>query len=310
MRTTRPPKARLRPRQALCNLLDVLTSRRTLRTLGNKLRHDRVLMLSSALAFETLLSIVPLTAVAMALVRALGGATLQADVLHFLATQYVPSAAGGAIERILPMIEHLDLETIGWLGLIALIPVMFSLVDAVELALSDIFAAPRRTHWFRLAFLGGILTLGPIGSVLTVRYVPLDALGFGQVLTPLLAMTVLLYAVFRGLPSIHLSGRAALTGALTAGAFLAAAKAGFGLYATHLATSIHLMWGAIAFVPLLLVWVLLSWATSLLGAEIAATVHYELTLLENPPDHRPARARRSRSRLRRRLAAVPGRHRH
>ncbi len=280
----------------------MLTSRRTLRTLGNKLRHDRILMLSSGLAFETLLSIVPLTAVAMALVRALGGPALQFDVLHFLAAQYVPSAAGGAIERILPLIEHLDLETIGWLGLVALAPVMFSLIDAVELALSDIFAAARRTHWFRLAFLGAVLTLGPVGSVLTVRYAPLDMLAFGQVLTPFLAISILLYAVFRGLPSIQLSERAALSGALTAGALLATFKAGFGLYATHLATSIHLLWGAVAFVPLLLVWVLLAWATSLLGAEIAATVHHELELVESPSVHLPRQRRRTRSRLRRRLA--------
>jgi membrane protein len=261
-------------------------------------------MLSSGLAFETLLSIVPLTAVAMALVRAIGGPALQFDVLHFLAEQYVPSAANGAIERILPLLEHLDLETIGWLGLIALVPVMFSLIDAVELALSDIFAAPRRTHWFRLAFLGAVLTLGPIGSILTVRYVPLDAFGVGEVLTPLLAMSVLLYVVFKGLPSVQLSERAALTGALTAGVLLALAKAGFGLYATHLATSIHVLWGAIAFVPLLLFWVLLSWATSLLGAEIAATLQVELTMIEHPTDHRPTRSRRRFSRLRRRLAAL------
>ena len=111
-------------------------------------------------------------------------------------------------------------------------------------------------------------------------------------------------------------GRAAygglLVGALAAGVLLSLAKVAFGLYATHLATSIHVLWGAIAFVPLLLVWVLLAWCIMLFAAEITAALQDELDALEAPPDsprffhgRRLQRLRRKlRQRRRRRSAAA------
>lgn len=262
--------------------------------------HDRVLMRSSALAFDTLLSIVPLTAVIMAATRALGGSERQDALLRYIVDQYAPAATGGAIDRLLPLVARLDLRTVGIVGLVALLPVIFSLVDAVEGALSDIFRAPRRNHWWRLLVLGGLLTLAPLGSLLTVRYVPWDALAFDHVVTPLLAVSLLLYGIFRMLPSIEIRDRAAIVGALTTGLLLSFAKAGFGLYATHLARSIHMLWGAVAFVPLMLVWVLLSWYLVLLGAEVAVVLDHVLSGIEgcHPPGRHPVRRT---SRLRRRL---------
>ncbi len=266
--------------------------------------HDNVLMRGSSLAFDTLLSIVPLMAVIMAATRALGGSSQQDALLRYLAEQYVPASAGGAVNRLLPLIDGLDLRTIGIVGLVALLPVIFSLVDAVEGALSDIFGASRRNHWWRLLVLGGLLTLAPLGSLLTVRYVPWSALAFDHVLTPSLAVALLLYVIFRKLPSARISHRAALTGALTAGVLLALAKAGFGLYATHLSSGLHLLWGAIAFVPLLLAWVLLTWCIVLFGAELAATLQRVLSGIEQPHLGRNKVFHR-RGRLRRRLARKP-----
>ncbi len=262
---------------------------------------DNILMRGSSLAFETLLSIVPLIAVIMAATRALGGSTQQVALLHYLAEQYIPASAGAAVNRVLPLIESLDLRTIGIVGLIALLPVIFSLVDAVEGALSDIFGAPRRNHWWRLLVLGGLLTLAPIGSLLTVRYVPWSALAFDHVVVPSIAVALLLYGIFRKLPNARISHRSALTGGVTAGILLALAKAGFGLYATHLSKGLHLLWGAIAFVPLLLFWMLLTWCIVLFGAELAATIERVLTGIEQPHLHRK-RALYRRSRLRRRVA--------
>lgn len=277
-----------------------MLSLRTWHTLFLNMRHDRVLMRSSALAFDTLLSVVPLTAVVMAATRALGGSTQQAALLQYLAEQYVPASAGKAVDRILPLVASLDLRTIGIVGLVALFPVILSLVESVERALSDIFRTPRRNHWWRLLVLGGLLTLAPLGSLFTVRYVPWDRLAVDHVVTPLLLMSLLFYAVFRTLPSVQTSDRAALTGGITAALLLTIAKAGFGLYATHLSGSLHLLWGAIAFVPLLLAWVLLSWGIVLFGAELSATLQAALIHMEAPIAHR-SHARRRTSRLGRRI---------
>lgn len=301
MSTIRAPRLPVPPKLALRNWARVLFSGRLWHALWVKMGHDRVLMRGSSLAFDTLLAVVPLAAVIMAATRALGGSSQQDALVHYLAVQYVPASAGAAVDRVLPLIDGLDLRTIGIVGLIALLPVIFSLVDAVEGALSDIFSTPRRNHWWRLLVLGGLLTLAPLGSLLTVRYVPWSAIAVDQVVTPLVAVTALFFWIFRKLPSARISNRAAFSGALTAGILLSLAKVGFGLYATHLSQGLHLLWGAIAFVPLLLVWVLLVWCIVLLGAELAATLERVLSSIEQPHLGRQ-RAFHRRSRLRRRIA--------
>jgi membrane protein len=288
-------------RHALRNLMRVAFARDTLRRLWYKLRHDHLFMRSSALAFETLLSIVPLVAVSMGAVRMVGGNELEAFLLRFLAEEYVPASAGPGVNHFVTLVRRLDFSTVGLFGLLALIPVMFSLVDAVEHTLADIFRAPRRAHWWRLLILGGLLTLAPLGSVLTVRYVPWSSLGYDHLITPVLVIAGLLYAVFRGLPKVAISDRAALSGALTAGVLLALAKVGFGLYTTHLGSSLHLVWGAVAFVPLLLLWVLLSWSIVLFGAELTSVLQYQLTALEQPLSQRRKTGLPRRRRIRRRI---------
>jgi membrane protein len=288
-------------RTAFENLGRVLSSLDTLRRLRVRVGHDRLFMRSAALAYETLLSIVPLTAVGMGAVRLFGGEKVQLRLMHYLAEQYLPSTARPAVARVIELVRDLDFHSVGLFGLIALLPVMLSLINAVELALADIFRTPRRAHWFRLLLLGSLLTLAPLGSVLTVRYVGWHSLAYDHVLTPLLLTAFLLFQVFRHLPSAPISDRAAGSGAVMAGVLLALAKAAFGLYATYLASSIHLLWGAIAFVPLLLIWVLLSWCIVLFAAELTAVIDSELSAREHLfPQRRVATSARRR-RLRRRL---------
>jgi membrane protein len=295
---------RVAPATALRNLRRVLTSRDTLRLLAFKMRGDRILMRASALSFETLLAIVPLTAVAMAALRLLAGPEQQRELLHYLANRYVPAATTAAVNRLLPLMERLDLRTTGLVGLLALLPVMFSLVDAVELALSDIFRAPRRNHWWRLLTLGALVTLAPFGSLLTIRYIPWTSMAADQVIAPLLGTTVLLYVAFMMLPSVQIRHRAALVGSFTTGVALSSAKAIFGFYASHLGSSVQALWGATVFVPLLMFWILLGWCIVLLGAEVSATLQERLLTLELFVPHRNRRRPR-RSRLRRRLARKP-----
>jgi membrane protein len=304
VRSQRPATREVSPREAVENLSLVLTARRTLRLLLRKLSQERVLMRASALAFDSLLAIVPFMAVSMGSVGLLGGRETLRDLLRELAYYYVPRAAGEAFDHSLDLAASLDFHAIGLFGLLALVPVVFALVDSVEHALADMFGMPRRTHWFRLLLLGALLSLAPLGSVLSVRYVPLASLALHQWLTPFGLLFFLLYAVFRRMPRLRISRRAAAVGALSAALILATAKLGFGVYA-QLAVSLHALWGAVAFVPLFLVWILLCWYAVLSAAAVACVTHAELAVREAGEPKRSERPRRRRSRLRQRLAARP-----
>jgi membrane protein len=304
VRSLRPATREVPAREALQNLGRVLSARRTLRLLLRKLSQERVLMRASALAYDSLLAIVPFLAVSMGSVGVFGGRDTLLEVLRELASYYVPAAAGEAINHSIDLAATLDFHAIGAFGLVALLPVVFALVDSVEHTLADMFSMPRRTHWWRLLLLGGLLSLAPLGSVISVRYVPLASLALHQWLTPFVLLFGLLYMVFRHMPRLRISRRAACVGALSAALILATAKIGFGVYA-QLAVSLHALWGAIAFVPLFLVWILLCWYAVLCAAAVAYVTHGELSAQEAVEGARRGRPRRRRSRLRQRLAARP-----
>jgi membrane protein len=280
--------------------VQVVHARRSHRLLLRKLSHERLLMRASALAYDSLLAIVPFMAVSMASVGVLGGRDTLGKLLRELAQYYVPSSAEAAVDHLIGLAETLELHAIGLVGLVTLLPVVFALIDAVEHALADVFGTPRRTHVWRLLLLGALLSLAPLGSVLSVRYVSVAALPLHQLLTPIGLLALLLYLIFKHIPKLRVSRRAAAVGALSAALILSVAKLGFGLYA-GLAVSLHVLWGAVAFVPLFLLWVLLSWYAVLFAAAVAAVLHAELLLLENPALARRSQRRRRRSRLRQRL---------
>lgn len=240
---------------------------------------DRVPQRAAALAFYTLLSVVPILAATFAVLsRAFGQAGSQA-VVRFVADRYFPRATDAAIDAVTPLVTRTEVSTAGLLGILLLLPVMTSLVRQAESALSDVFRAPPPPTWSLRFFLHAALALGaPVLAVLGAHYVPHFAAGgvYSLVdlhLGPLLISAAVLYLVYAYLPGRHVRRRDALFGALVAAVLLEAGKLGFSLYVTYLGRGIHLVWGTIAFVPLLLVWVLLIWVLVLLGAEVAATVH-------------------------------------
>ena len=78
-------------------------------------------------------------------------------------------------------------------------------------------------------------------------------------------------ALYIVLPSRSVGWRSALVGALVAALLFEALKRGFGLYASSVA-DYEAIYGALAALPLVLVWMYLSWSAILIGAEIAAAL--------------------------------------
>ncbi len=269
---------------------------------------DRVPQRAAALAFYTLLSVVPILAATFAALSRFGSQSGSQAVVRFVADRYFPRATDAAIDAVTPLITRTEVSTAGILGILLLLPVMTSLIRQVEGALADVFRAPPQSA-FSLRFLvhSGLALGAPMLAVLSARYVPRFGSGAAYSLVdmhlgPLLVSAGVLYLVYAYLPGRHVSRRHALLGALVAAVLLEAGKLGFSLYVTYLGRGIHLVWGAVAFVPLLLLWVLLIWILVLLGAEVAATAHELAERLGAPPRVRRVIVRSWRRRLRRKVA--------
>jgi membrane protein len=112
---------------------------------------------------------------------------------------------------------------------------------------------------------------------------PLDETFADLVLTPapLAFSTLALALMYRIVPAAPVRWRHAFAGGFVAALAFETAKQGFALYVTH-APSYRVVYGALAAVPLFLIWIYVCWLIVLAGAAITAT----LALPENAPVRR------------------------
>jgi membrane protein len=81
------------------------------------------------------------------------------------------------------------------------------------------------------------------------------------------------YLLYKIIPDRHVPWRHALLGGVVAALLFEGAKECFRIYIHH-STTYNLMYGALAFVPILLAWIYISWLVILFGAELTASAAY------------------------------------
>lgn len=243
-----------------------------LRDVFERLTREKLQTRAAALSFHSLLAIVPAGAVTFALIDWVGGGESTAKATIFLVKRYLPPQALEAADTLIPLMQEADFGTIGLLGSLMLLPVVISLVRQVELAFADIFDSPRGKHLPRIFAYGILVTLVPMLTLMTITYAPSFNLPLLPFLIPLIGATVVFFMGFRFLPRRRPSKRSAWAGAAISAVLLTTCKIFFGILGARVGFALHAVWGAITFVPMVLIWVLITWTCVLFGAVFAATV--------------------------------------
>jgi membrane protein len=255
-------------------------------------RHQ-VLVFAAALTYISIVSLVPTLAVAFAMFKAFGGLEQARRVLMPKLMNYVAVGSQAVIEgKIQEFVDNVQSGTLGSVGIVVLLLVVVFLLSAIEYAFNQIFESPRpRAFLHRVAAYWTLVTVTPTALVIGIgmpatlrRFSPnLWAILDGTTLGVLVGLVVPLVLVCLGfallyyfIPAARVAPHAAAAGALVGGSLWWIAVHGYAYYSA-LALAYSKIYGSLGVVPILLLWIWLTWLIVLFGAEVAAAVQYAPT---------------------------------
>jgi len=246
---------------------------------------DRCLSVAASLSYTTLLSIVPLIAVGLSLFAAFPVFEgVQEALQAFVFQNFVPAASEVVREQITRFVANTGRLTA--IGLVILVITALMLLSTIEEACNVIWRqSESRSFGVRFLTYWAILTLTPLligGSFAVSSYIftvtevmKLDfvrgPLGILLRLLPFLLSVIAFALLYIVMPNRRVQFRHAVAGALTAALLFQLLKFLFVLYVTNF-PSFETIYGAVAAMPLFLVWMYVTWVAVLVGAELAAAI--------------------------------------
>ncbi|MCC5811656.1 MAG: virulence factor BrkB family protein [Ectothiorhodospiraceae bacterium] len=241
---------------------------------------DECLQSAATLAYTTLLSLVPLFAVSFALFTAFPVfEDMNERVQEFLISNLVPASGEVVQDYIQQFAGRAAGLTLA--GLIGISVTAILMMAAIDRTLNRIWRVTRRRRPLQSFMVyWAVITVGPVlvavslaaSSYVTVLAEYTDALDAGQLQTwaleaaPVVAIILAFGFLYSAVPNRRISLWHAAAGAAFAALLFEFAKRGFALFVTNFPTY-EAIYGALATLPILLVWIYLSWVIVLLGAE-------------------------------------------
>ncbi len=252
--------------------------------LYQRVSQDRINVNAGYLAYITLLSLVPLLTVLISLMSAFSAfADVSEEIQDFLLTNLLP-AAGDSVRDVLYQFVN-NTGKMSAVGAVFLFITSISLISNIDKSLNHIWRIKtKRRAVFSFSMYWMVLTLGPIlvgASIAVTSYITSISLSHSETwssaITGLLKWIPLSFSflAFTGLyllvPNKKVSIRQAMLGGVVAGVLFELSKRGFVLYVATF-PSYQLIYGALAAIPILFVWVYLCWMIVLFGAEVSAAL--------------------------------------
>ena len=247
-------------------------------------RDDQITVIAGYLSFISLLSIVPLVSVMFSLIKAFPVfESFRLSIEAFIFNNFLPTSGDQIQKYINGFVENVSQMTS--VGIAALILVAISLISSIDKILNRIWNTPRnRPLVISFAIYWMVLTLGPIlvgASLAATSYIVSLAmaadsytLGFSGMLIKLLPFalsTAGFVLLFMIVPNTNVQFKAALSGAMLAAVLFEVSKRLFALYITSF-PSYQVIYGALASIPILFLWVYVSWIVVLVGAEFTVFI--------------------------------------
>lgn len=244
---------------------------------------DQCVIRAAALTFTTILSFVPFLAVGFSISKGFGlqNTTFIRTLILKLTTGRVEVA-----DKIIEYIDRTNVQALGWVGVAMLLFTVFSLIGTVEKAFNTIWGIHKgRTAWRKVADFFPVIVICPIVLLVASSFnvslqqkqivqgmLSVEAIGYLEAMflkyTPYLLISMAFAFMYAFIPYTKVNLAAASIGGVVGGVLWQLAQ-WFYINWQIGATKYNAIYGSFAQLPLLLIWVYISWLIMLLGAEVS-----------------------------------------
>ncbi|MDN3653722.1 virulence factor BrkB family protein [Thalassotalea ponticola] len=245
-------------------------------------KHDQIQVSAGYLSYVTLMSLVPLFMVMFSIITAFPiFAKMQQDIETFVFSNFVPTASETIQSHLNGFVDNAS--QMSATAIFSLFILAMLLISSVDTALNRIWRIyKRRKVVTSFAIYWMILTLGPVligVSIVATSYIVSLVSFAGEDVNNILLHSLPFVASWAGfmvlyliVPNTDVVIKYAVVGAIVGTVLFEIAKKGFAAYVTHL-PSYEAIYGALAIIPILFVWVYVSWLVVFIGAEFTVSLH-------------------------------------
>jgi membrane protein len=234
---------------------------------------DRCPQQAASLAFQTVLSVVPVLAVCLAALRLTGLMEEESTLVRWLSDKFIPVSSTELSAVLTEFSENVTFKSLGLVGLITTVAIAFVMWHSLDQIMNQIWRSERRrTLAQKFVVFYATFTIGPL--LLGVSLYQAARFGLAEGSSGFLFSVASSYlALFLAnwfLPATRVRIGPAAIGAAVTTVLFEIAKHLFTLYVTEFAFERYSgIYGALAVAPFWLIWIYWSWLMLLLGAEVA-----------------------------------------
>ncbi|ADU62421.1 MAG: YihY family inner membrane protein [Pseudodesulfovibrio sp.] len=244
---------------------------------------DQCIIRAAALTFTTILSIVPFLAVAFSISKGFG---LQNT--EFIRTLVLKLTTGReeVADKIIEYIDRTNVQALGWVGVATLLFTVLSLVGTIEKAFNTIWGVTKgRSAWRKVTDFFPVIVICPmvlliassfnlslqqqeiVTGLLSVKAIGLLEAAFLKA-TPYILISMAFAFMYAFIPHTKVRLTSAVLGGVVGGVLWQMAQ---WLYIHWQigAAKYNAIYGSFAQLPLLLMWIYISWLVVLLGCEVS-----------------------------------------
>jgi membrane protein len=241
---------------------------------------------ASALTFYSLLSVVPVVALAFGIAKGFGlEERLEAQMVdRFLGQEEVMAQIIGFART---WLEKTQGEVVAGIGVIFLFWAGIKVLGHIESALNEIWKVPSRSSVRKFTDYLTIMIVSPLLVIIsssvnvfistqvteitdrvTLLEIADPAIVFLLQLLPYILTWMLFVMIFLVMPNVRVKPSSAIIGGIIAGTLFQLLQGGY-IYIQVLLSRYNVVYGSFAALPFFLIWLQLSWMIVLFGAQIA-----------------------------------------